>query len=103
VDTQELLAIDREQSEGVVLAQVALDAERQARQVAEALDVPGGADARGVQALARGRDALEQAPDERAQAFELQRVELLARRDLDLRWCARGRSSCARGCSRERG
>jgi hypothetical protein len=79
-----------------VVAQVGLGAERQAAQIVEALDLLGGGPG-GVEALARGRDALEQARGDGAQALQLQRLEALARGGLDLRACARGRSSVVRG------
>jgi hypothetical protein len=92
----ELLARHREQAEGVVLAQVGLGGERQAAQIVEALDLLGGGPG-GVEALARGGDAVQQARDDRAQALQLQPLQALARRGLDLRACARGRSNVVRG------
>jgi hypothetical protein len=98
MDPNELLASDREEAERVVVVELGLGGERKACDVVEAGDVARRRHAGRVQALTRRRDALEQPAHHRAQTLELQRLEPLARRDLDLRGCAHVRSSGARGC-----
>jgi hypothetical protein len=97
VDANELLASDREEAERVVVAEVGLGGEREARDIVEAGDVAGCRHAGRVEALPGRRDALEQSAHHSAQTVQLQRLEPLAWRDLDLRGCAHAHSSGARG------
>jgi len=84
VDADELLARHGEQPEGVVLAQLALRAERQPDQVVERADVTGRFDAARAQALAAAGHGGHEPVDGVPQSLELERLEPLARRGFDV-------------------
>ena len=83
VHTYKLLAGDREQSKRVVLAQVGLDDERDARELVQRADVAGGGDPGLPQALGSRRLGCQHPRHGAAQPLELEGFELLPRERLD--------------------
>jgi hypothetical protein len=109
VQSHQVLARNRQQIERIGVAQVVLGEERDRRQVVERREIVGCGDSRLVQALGAERLAGQDAGGRFAQAFELERVQLLARQRLRrvpyarFRGCGGQRSSAPRGCARAPG
>ena len=114
----ELLPLHRQQAERIARPQVGLGSKRDPGQVGQGADVTGGRDPGGRQPLGAGRLAVQHPRDRRAQAAQLQLLELLAgqrlravpdhlvgvcRATAALRGCARAHSSAPPGCGRAPG